>query len=45
MLRHSAAHALATNIKYDPDDYNFFRERRDRGTRGAFEAREQFHDG
>ncbi|MEZ5232414.1 MAG: enoyl-CoA hydratase/isomerase family protein [Acidimicrobiales bacterium] len=39
-----AAHALATNIKYDPDDYNFFRERRDRGTRGAFEAREQFHD-
>jgi enoyl-CoA hydratase len=37
-------HALATNIRFDEGDFNFFRERRDRGTRGAFEGRDSHHD-
>jgi enoyl-CoA hydratase len=36
-------HALATNIKFEPDDYNFFRSRRDGGTRAAFEGRDAHH--
>lgn len=36
-------HALATNVKFEPDDFNFFKERRDRGTRGAFEGRDSHH--
>jgi enoyl-CoA hydratase len=38
------AHALATNVKFEPGDFNFFRERRDRGTRAAFEGRDAHHD-
>ena len=38
------AHALATNVKFEPDDFNFFRERRDAGTRAAFEGRDAHHD-
>jgi enoyl-CoA hydratase len=37
------AHALATNVKFEPDDYNFFRQRRDGGTRAAFEGRDAHH--
>jgi enoyl-CoA hydratase len=36
-------HAMATNIRFDDGDFNFFRERRDRGTRGAFEGRDSHH--
>lgn len=36
-------HALATNVKFEPDDFNFFRERRDGGTRAAFEGRDAHH--
>lgn len=36
-------HALGTNVKFDPDDFNFFRTRRDRGTRAAFEGRDEHH--
>ncbi len=38
-------HALGTNVKFEPDDFNFFRERRDRGTRAAFEGRDAHHVG
>lgn len=38
-----AAHALATNIKYDEGEFNFFRQRRDHGNRAAFEGRDTFH--
>lgn len=34
------SHALATNVKFEPDDFNFFRSRSDGGTRAAFEARD-----
>lgn len=36
-------HALATNVKFDEDDFNFFRERRDRGTKAAFTGRDAHH--
>lgn len=32
-------HTLATNIKLDPDEFNFFRERRDRGVAEAIHKR------
>jgi enoyl-CoA hydratase len=37
------SHALATNIKFEPDDYNFFRARRDDGTKAAFQGRDSHH--
>ncbi len=37
-------HALGTNVRFDPGEFNFFRERRDRGTRAAFEGRNAHHD-
>ena len=36
-------HALATNVKFEADDFNFFRQRRDQGTRAAFEGRDAHH--
>ena len=36
-------HALATNVKFEPEEFNFFRQRRDRGNRAAFEGRDAFH--
>ncbi len=33
-------HSLSTNIKFDPEDYNFLRERSQRGVRDAFHGRE-----
>ena len=36
-------HALATNVKFDPEDFNFFRERRDGGTKAAFQGRDAHH--
>ncbi|BBL79282.1 enoyl-CoA hydratase [Rubrobacter xylanophilus] len=38
-------HSLSTNIKYEPEDYNFLRERSQRGTRGAFHGREEHFGG
>ncbi|MFN0029611.1 MAG: enoyl-CoA hydratase/isomerase family protein [Acidimicrobiales bacterium] len=39
----TVGHALATNVKYEPDDFNFFRERRDHGTKAAFQDRDSHH--
>jgi enoyl-CoA hydratase len=36
-------HALATNVKFDPEDFNFFRARRDQGTKAAFQGRDDHH--
>jgi enoyl-CoA hydratase len=33
------AHAMQTNIRYEPDEYNLFRERRDRGRTAAIKDR------
>ena len=34
-------HTLFTNLRFEPGEYNFFRERRDTGTRSAFHGRDQ----
>ncbi len=33
-------HTLFTNVQWEQDEYNFFRERRDKGTRAAFHGRD-----
>ncbi|MFT7599513.1 MAG: enoyl-CoA hydratase [Acidimicrobiales bacterium] len=38
-------HALGTNIKFDEGEFNFFRTRRDGGTKEAFRDRDAFHEG
>ena len=37
-------HALGTNIKFDEDEFNFFRTRRDGGTKDAFRGRDAHHE-
>lgn len=37
-------HALGTNIKFDEGEFNFFRTRRDGGTKEAFRSRDAFHE-
>lgn len=36
-------HALATNIRYEEDEFNFFKEKRDKGVRAAAHAREDLY--
>jgi enoyl-CoA hydratase len=38
------AHALATNVKFEPGEFNFFRSRRDGGTKAAFQGRDAHHE-
>jgi enoyl-CoA hydratase len=37
-------HTLFTNLRFEPDEFNFFRERREGGTRSAFHARDDRYD-
>lgn len=37
-------HALGTNVKFDEGEFNFFRARRDGGTKEAFQNRDAHHD-
>jgi enoyl-CoA hydratase len=37
-------HTLGTNLRFEPDEFNFLRERRDHGTRGAFASRDEHFD-
>jgi enoyl-CoA hydratase len=37
-------HALSTNIRYEGDEYNFMKKRRDEGVRNATHGREQRYD-
>lgn len=34
-------HTLQTNIRYEPDEFNLLKERRDKGVKGAIEKRER----
>jgi enoyl-CoA hydratase len=34
-------HTLGTNMRFEPDEFNFYKERRDRGTSGAFKERDR----
>ena len=36
-------HALGTNVKFDDGEFNFFRSRRDGGTKEAFQGRDAHH--
>lgn len=36
-------HTLATNVRYEPDEYNFMKVRRDKGVRASSHERESFH--
>jgi enoyl-CoA hydratase len=33
-------HTLGTGLKFEPDEFNFFRERRERGTKEAYKSRD-----
>ena len=37
------AHALGTNVKFEEGEFNFFRARRDGGTKSAFQDRDAHH--
>lgn len=37
-------HALGTNVKFDEGEFNFFRARRDGGTKTAFQGRDAHHE-
>lgn len=36
-------HALVTNVRYEPDEFNFMKERRDKGVRASNHDREKFY--
>jgi enoyl-CoA hydratase len=38
------SHALGTNIRYEADEHNFSKERRDKGVKGAMHGREKRYD-
>jgi len=38
-------HTLFTNLRWEADEYNFFRERRDKGTKTGFHARDERYAG
>jgi enoyl-CoA hydratase len=37
-------HTLFTNLQYEPDEWIFFKERRDKGTKAAFHERDKMFD-
>ena len=40
LIQGYVTHTLFTNLRFEPDEFNFFRERREGGTRSAFHARD-----
>jgi enoyl-CoA hydratase len=40
-----SSHTLFTNLRWEADEYNFFRERRDKGTKTGFKARDERYSG
>ena len=41
MLEHYIMHSFQTNRVYDPDEYNFFKERREKGAKAGFHGRDE----
>jgi enoyl-CoA hydratase len=37
-------HTLSTNLRFEPDEYNYFKHRRDEGARDAFHSRDRFYE-
>jgi enoyl-CoA hydratase len=40
-FRGYVGHTLGTGLKFEPDEFNFFRSRREHGTKRAYQARDQ----
>ena len=40
LIQGYVTHSLFTNLRFEPDEFNFFRERRTEGTRSAFHSRD-----
>jgi len=38
-------HTMATNVRFEPDEFNFIKTRRDLGVRGAIKARDKRYEG
>jgi enoyl-CoA hydratase len=38
-------HSMFTNLRWEPDEYNFFKERRDKGTKAGFHGRDTRYAG
>ncbi len=39
------SHAFFTNLRWEPDEYSFFKERRDKGTKAGFKERDKRYEG
>jgi enoyl-CoA hydratase len=39
------SHTMFTNLRWEPDEYNFFKERRDKGTKTGFHGRDERYKG
>lgn len=39
------SHTMFTNLRFEPDEYNFFKERRDKGTEAAYKGRDERYAG
>ncbi|MFO8011259.1 MAG: enoyl-CoA hydratase/isomerase family protein [Dehalococcoidia bacterium] len=39
------SHTMFTNLRWEPDEYNFFKERRNRGTKEGFKGRDERYTG
>ncbi len=44
LLQGYITHTLFTNLRFEPEEFNFFRERRSTGTRSAFHARDDRYE-
>lgn len=38
-------HTLGTNLRFEPDEFNFLQQRQEKGTRSAFHGRDDFYNG
>jgi enoyl-CoA hydratase len=39
------SHTMFTNLRWEPDEYNFFKERRDKGAKAGFHGRDERYGG
>jgi hypothetical protein len=37
-------HTMFTNVKHEPGEFNFFRERREKGAKAAFHEKDEIRD-
>ena len=42
--RSYVGHSFATNLRWEPDEYNFFKERRDKGAKEGFHGRDDRYE-